>query len=357
MRPDDGTADGGRADRWARTVWLAAFTTLVAALAGLLTVSPGGALPAVDAETGAPAVAELPGALTAGGGLAMVDADGRLLLRPARGDEAVLAVASPGEEIGGLAGTADGSVYFHRISNGATWCDLRSSVEVVPSGSASSHVIAAGLWPALSPDGNQLSFVQPPTCRASENGASVAEHALVVRNLTTGDERRWTWEHRHALGDDSPGWPTAATWLDGTRLAYGRNFAGGDAGTVWLLDTAGEPGSLGGTEIGPESGRSWWDPSADLSSTAAPLLVLEPGYRDDLGRFTDVRAVTIDGSAGDVVFRSSHDIVSLDVHRTGAILYVERLTGSGLPVLRLRSAGTATASTVATGVAEAVWVG
>lgn len=336
--------DGDRGPLWAAVLGVAL------ALGTVLVVDPGEAGVSVTAGLGQIADGNAPPgtivAVTAQQEVVVFDGDG--------GRQRVVARASDGESLGGLALSPDGgTAYYHRVT-ARTWCDWTMLIESVPVAGGEPRPVAAGSWPAPSPDGRLLAFSGAPTCEDAGGGAPRVTHRLVVRDLEAGSAREWAWvEPAAPESDDQPGWPTVAAWSpDGSQLAYARNFAGGDASSVWLVDPAQASGDLGGTKLGPDTpGLSWWAPTFRPGSDG--VVVVEPSYDEDTGLVRSRLLATTPGAPPRVLLERAGHVLQADFDASGAHLLFVVESEASLALLR-RSHDDEPVP-VASDIVEAVW--
>ncbi|HXW33967.1 MAG TPA: hypothetical protein VEJ87_05260 [Acidimicrobiales bacterium] len=119
----------------------------------IVTVTTGGVLEVLDSSTGLPI---------------------RTLATDATGDEVSL---SP-----------DGSTVYFEVRTG---CE--HEIEAVPISGGTPRAVAAGMDPAVSPDGSELAYARQPDstmpgCLPAGAGTDASQLALVVRNIATGQE-------------------------------------------------------------------------------------------------------------------------------------------------------------------------
>src|SRR5581483_5573503 len=145
----------------------------------------------------------------------------------------------------GLSRTPDRSAVFYALAGD---CGPGTIYRVAADGRTAPAVVASGVSPAVSPDGRKLAYAVAsagPGSGGGTGGAGAADarhcqNAIVVRDLASGAERRWSYP-------DTPDYDTALyhdaviseiAWApDSTRLAYTLSYEGD---SVSILDTAGQ---------------------------------------------------------------------------------------------------------------------
>jgi hypothetical protein len=263
-----------------------------------------------------------------------------------------------------LAVSPDGRTVYLAVSSGCY-----GEIEAVPITGGRVDPIAAGTYPALSPDGARLAFahqlpIESPTlfARCSPHSGNPATlFSLVIRNLASGSDR--SYPVSPAIG--SSGLPTPISHLswaaDGNRLLVSSPAVEDNEG--WKL-----------VAVDTASARYWFSPSTTLVPVAGssagwyvPEAVFEPdgnlfavreccaGIEHGLSP-SEVRLDQVSSTTGAVLGQvaigfADRTHTSLDVDPSGRFLLY--LSGDELFV----SAGGAVPTEQATGLAAAAWAG
>jgi WD40-like Beta Propeller Repeat len=248
-----------------RPAWLAALAagTLCATTACSTAPSPpaaarGSAAPAPGASPAsapsAPAATGRPGvvAVTTGGAVVMLD--------PSTGAVARTLVASGaiGDEIAVSPG--GGTAYFAAARGCA------AEIESVPLAGGTPTVIAAGVLPAVSPDGTRLAFARNPLYLPAgcNPPLSATDFTLAIRTLSTG--RQVVFPMAANDGQTLPSPISHLSWgPDGSRLAVSIAQTQDNEGwNVIIADTTSAkyylagPGDSAVPLTGPQAGRSYY---------------------------------------------------------------------------------------------------
>lgn len=240
-----------------RAAIAAALTVVVATLIALFVAQrDGGPAPAANAAQDRLVV------LTSDFKVELIDASGRRVRTLAK-DWGVR------RYVPGMAVTPDGSTLYmdrDRPTRGGE-C-VRSLVEEIVAmplrGQGGPRVITQGRWPVVSPDGSALAYAAPLT----SGGACGNPSGVIVRNLRTGSERRWTLPETAIGSGDFVGF---LSWAPDSRQVAFAEFS--TSTRVRVLDTA-RSGSLATARVVPLArGLSW---SGYLGSTGQFLGVREP---------------------------------------------------------------------------------
>ena len=205
----------------------------------------------------------------------------------------------------------DGStVYFVRMGE-HFGCD--EQIVSVPFAGGSEHVVVQGHAPALSPDGRYLAYSGKglePNCQ---------QNPLVVRDLTNGEERRWTWAAEHPDDPYQGGGAFGLAWApDSRHLAFYRN----DGDPHWVtsvLDTSQGETLLDARLVGSQD-EGWWAPRYLGDGTLALLHTVESIHSNPGGR---QRVIQVDPSNGNVLSLlapPAAGVTDLAVDRSGTFL-------------------------------------
>ena len=200
------------------------------------------------------------------------------------------------------------TLYFVRTGENFG-CD--QTIMSVPVAGGQKRVVAQGHSPALSPDGRFLAYSGKGT------GPNCDHHPLVVRELDSGDERRWTWAAEDPEDVYESGGAYGLSWAqDSKSLAFYRNV-GDPQWETWVLDATQGRTLLDAKKVGRE-GEGWEDPvflkdgSLALVHTVRSIHDLPGGRHRIINVSTtgDVRGVIVDPDA---------DITGLAVDRTAGL--------------------------------------
>lgn len=181
--------------------------------------------------------------------------------------------------------------------------------------------VAAGSNPAITKDGRRLAYLAPDAS------------ALVVRDMRTGEERKWTPTPEVDLPDRTTLLDYAMSWSpDGRHLA----FALIQPDEVFLLDTRGSGTTLAAAKrIGPpgEAGAEAW--AQPVFQPSGKLAVLKTCCDESL----DYPLLIVDPATGDVTRTErsiDHEVTRFDYSQAGShLIYVTpideayRATGDG----------------------------
>jgi hypothetical protein len=249
-----GSGDGGRGRPGRRAAAAGALVAAAGLGAGLVfallddrpetrivTRSPDGAGP-LEPDSGSPGSATVPQPGSPGGGrpetiVALSRTEGLVVLLDSGtgGRVRVLATHPPptDENLPSLQGVAldrDRGIAYYDLAGG---CGTGTIYRVPLDGRSPPVAVADGISPAVSPDGRALAYAAPGP--PMPEGGPGCHNTLVVRDLGTGEERRW----RHPVSEDGYFEAAAFTKLawapDSRRLAVTHSYEGD---SVSVLDTA-----------------------------------------------------------------------------------------------------------------------
>jgi hypothetical protein len=192
-------------------------------------------------------------------------------------------------------------------------CENVGSLIRVPLAGGPAETIGPGFAPALSPDGRWLAY-------GAQGG--FCSNDVVVRELASGAERRWTYKR----DDPSQSFETAIirslAWAPDSRHLAAE--FGWEGNWVRVIDTAGPPGTLVGT-IGPEpAARSVYSSPTWIAADRVALWELccdigELSYDESRKRVVYVDTNSRESVGG---FDPAFDITDMDYAPGGHLLYV-----------------------------------
>lgn len=246
-------------------------TTAPASTAAPVTVGPGPA----DAATANAAV--------------VVRDDGAVALLDPSSGRIGQVLAPPG-----TAHAAPGSAFVSRSTDGGQLvvqggndiC-VDGSVLRVPAGGGGPERLATGSTPAVSPDGTQLAY------SASDPGSASCAALLVVRDLTSGAERRWPLAS--AVEGDAI---LSLSWApDGQALAVEYGYEATGKVTIHRLDQQGPVGGPGAGPTGPAGGDAIWS-SPSYSAASGRVVVVEHAFEGDDPEPRAPRALAFEPATG-----------------------------------------------------------
>lgn len=209
------------------------------------------------AATAVPAAAEPPATIAA------VTADGRVVLLSPDGTERreLFASRAPAGFDSGVSLAPDAkTVWFTTAAEGGA-----RDVRRVPAAGGTAETVARGAWPDVSPDGRSLAYAV---------GSKDAQRTdtIVVRDLATTRERRWTLEER---SDQDPFSVVQDLGWDGSSRRLAFTVVGEEGSHVRLLDTSRAEGSLWDARLPATPERRGSGAWAGLTRRGAALAVVE----------------------------------------------------------------------------------
>lgn len=218
------------------------------------------------------------------------------------------------------------TVYF--VRHGANW-PCESSIMSIPITGGPEQEVAKGISAALSPDGRFLAYV------GEGSGGNCNREPLVVRDLQTGDERRWKWTAENPDDPYLQRGPYALAWSPDSRfIAFERNV--GDPLTqVWVLDITKGETFLDALKISPDDTEgpgpktSWSSPA--FIDEATVIAAHETRSIHDAPEGPLHIVVTFDAQTPgepDVLFDPKAAVLDISVDdASGAVVYA---TGKGI---------------------------
>lgn len=205
----------------------------------------------------------------------------------------------------------NGDVYFTRSGSDENW-SCGWSIRMVPAAGGAEVTIARGFGAAVSPDGTRLAYVSPETTGNCTN------ESLVIRDLATGDERRWEFAKTRP-GDPAEGrGPFGLAWSpDSKRLAFHR-VTGDPYYQVWFLDPTQGTKLTDAREFTPRS-ETRRDPVYGGTRFIAAVKDLMPGEGGDFDP-SQIVSLDADGKTVEVLADPKKHIESLDADASGEYL-------------------------------------
>lgn len=323
----------------------------VAVLGGVAVVSLGrGPVTRIVTGSPGPAAPDVPGA---GALLAPGTPETAVALTPKRGLVSLidirtgttlrtLATHPPAEPDGsrllqGVSLTPDRRAAYYAVSDG---CDGGTLHRVPLDGRRRPQRVGRGISPAVSPDGRKLAYAAPGP--ATADGLPGCPNVIVVRDLRTGNERRWRYpdDEAHAAALYTAGAITKIAWApDSRRLAYTLSYEGD---SIAVLDTSTHRDLSATVEVvvpggGGDSRHPAWDPAT--GRLALVNSAFECCYDDDYAGPPRTLLVDVDDRTADELLPAGLRPGWLDFDATGEhLLYVDggslyRWSSGGEPAL------------------------
>lgn len=237
----------------------------------------------------------------------------------------------------GVSLAPDRRTAYYAVSDG---CEGGTLHRVAVDGRRRATLIGAGVSPSVSPDGRRLAYAAPGP--RTPEGLPGCPNVVVVRDLGSGEERRWRFPddeaHRSALYTE--GAITKIAWApDSRRLAFTLSYEGE---SVSVLDTDAAHDLAETVEVvvpggGGDSRQPTWQSST--GRLAVVNSAFECCYEDDYEGPSRTLLVDVDARTATDLLRPGLRPAWLDFDDTGDhLLYVDggtlyRKSGSSDPVL------------------------